>query len=393
MDAHRRLGIGVAVLAIGVLAACSKGEAQEGVAMADASAAAGALPAGFIQAGAVAAPDGGGAGLGGGAPQTLEIVDAQGFGQPMRAATVEVPGGWRSEGGIGWDRSNNCVASQMKIQWRATSPDQRQAFELMPGFSWQIPDGAVQMNPCPVAGIRSVREFLSAAVQQMRPGARVMQYRDLPGTGQQGGQPGTRAEAGEVMIAYGGQNGETHELLSAQASFSTMGSNTVGLVSFIASMRAPAGQLDAELSRRIQRSLKPEPHYLATIRDAGTQAANAYGSRQRQQIETWHAGRMADINARGAADRAAIRSQTARDVAAIHAQTNANTSATNDRIHERSMQGVREESTWSNPQTGDTYQGSIHGPDRVIGMDDGSVVRTDDPYYNPPGGTEFDPQP
>ncbi|HEV2747948.1 MAG TPA: hypothetical protein VGW34_11695, partial [Allosphingosinicella sp.] len=349
----------------------------------------GAPPAGLIETSAVAAPEPSDAG-----PQTLAIVDSQGFGQAFRAATIEVPASWRAEGGIGWDRSTNCVASQMKIQWRASSPDRRQAFELMPGFSWQFPEGAMQMNPCPVAGIRSARDFLSAAVQQMRPGARVLQYRDRPdlGGGQQSGQPGQRAEAGEVVIAYGGPSGETHEILSAAVSFSSMSGNTVGLVSYIASLRAPAGQLDPELGRRLQRSLKPDPQYLAMVQQAGTQAANDYGNRQRQEIDSWHAGRMADINARGAADRAAIRAQTSRDVAAINSQTHANTMATNDRINETTRQGLMEESTWVNPQTGSTYQGSIHGADRVIQLDDGSFVRSDDPYYNPSGSVEYEPQ-
>lgn len=372
------------------LAACGEGG---DTALIDTAAAQGGSspPPGFMQASAVTMDPQGPAATG--AMQAAEIVDAQGFGQPMRAATLQVPAGWRAEGGIDWDRSTPCVGNQMKIQWRASAPDGSRAFELMPGFAWQLPEGAVQMNPCPVAGVRSAREFLMAAAQNMRPGARIVQYRDKPelANGAQQGA-GQRHDGGELTIAYAGPAGEVNEALSALVTFTTMGSSVMGTTAYVAAMRGPAGKLDPALGYRIQRSLKPDQQYFATVRQSSGQMVENYSNRQRQDIQNWHSRRMADINAKGAADRAAIRSQTSRDVAAINARTHANTVATNDGIHDRTIQGIREESTWMNPYTGSSYQGSIHGPDRVIGMDDGTIVRTDDPYYNP-GGTEYEPQP
>lgn len=329
-----------------------------------------------------------------GAMQTLEIIDAQGFGQPMRAATIDVPAGWQGAGGINWDRSTPCVGNQMKLQWSATSPDRREAFELIPGLAWQVPEGAVQMNPCPSFPIRSAREFLGAAVQQLRPGARVLQYRDRPDLAgrPQGAQNGQRAEAGEIAIVYNGPNGEVQEILTSLVSFSTMDGNMMGSTGYIAAHRAPAGRLNPDLVHIIQRSIKAEPRYFAMVREAGTRAANDYGQRQSEQIDSWHQRRMADINARGAADRSRIIAETNREVADINRRTWENTDSTNDRIHERRIEGIREEGTWQNPETGGRVRGSIHGPERLIQMPDGTVIRTNDPYYNPPGGVELTPR-
>ena len=99
---------------------------------------------------------------------------------------------------------------------------------------------------------------------------------------------------------------------------------------------------------------------------------------------------MADITARGMADRAAMRAQGNAETNAIYAQTAAGTRATNDGIYESNLRALKEEQTWTNP-SGQSVQGSIHGGQRVLGRGDGTYARTDDPYYNPSGSTEYSP--
>ena len=96
---------------------------------------------------------------------------------------------------------------------------------------------------------------------------------------------------------------------------------------------------------------------------------------------------MARINAEGAADRAAIRAAANRDVAKIHSDINANTQATNDRIHRRTMEGIGEYNTYQDG--GQQVRSSIHGGQRVLRTPNGTYMSTNDPYFNPAGSREL----
>lgn len=102
------------------------------------------------------------------AMQTVPITDVGGFAQPVKAATAEIPAGWRSQGGVFWHHATNCVSNKVRFEWQARSRDDLQGFEIMPGYSWQVRGTQIQMNPCPVQGFRSARDFLEAVVQQRR---------------------------------------------------------------------------------------------------------------------------------------------------------------------------------------------------------------------------------
>jgi hypothetical protein len=321
--------------------------------------------------------------------RTVEVVDRTGFGQPMIAARASVPADWRVEGGVNWDDSTNCAMNRMKFQWRAVAPDGVEALELMPGFGWQMPSAAIPMNPCPVAGIASARQFLDSVAQAMRPGARMIGYRDrqdLTAEARRSDRNGYRTEVGEMTLSYaiGGQPVE--EQLMAVVSLSGAG----GTAGYVSAYRAPAGRLDRARADRIRGSFKGNPEYVQAIGRRGMDAVNRFAAQQSAAISSWHNARMAEINAKGAADRAAIRARGNAETNAIYARTAASTAATNDRIHESNVRSIREETTWTNP-AGQTVQGSIHGGSRVLEMSDGSFTRTDDPYYNPAGSTEYSP--
>ena len=63
------------------------------------------------------------------------VIDAQGFGQPMVAATAQIPNAWQTRGGANCPPRTACVGNRMKLQWLAQSPDGQQALEIMPGFN------------------------------------------------------------------------------------------------------------------------------------------------------------------------------------------------------------------------------------------------------------------
>lgn len=328
----------------------------------------------------------------GSAMQTAEVIDRSGFAQPIVAASVSVPAGWRTEGGVNWDDSTPCATNRMKFQWRAVAPDGIAALEMLPGYSWQSPNAYVQMNPCPVDRIASAQEMLMTAARVMRPGAQVIGYRqreDLLTSARSMDRGGATSDVGELRLRYSVADVPVEEVLSVVVSLGDGGGGTAG---YLLAYRAPAGRLDSAVFDRMRASFRGNPQFLAAIGQRGQQAINSYSARQSAQISAWHNARMAEINAKGAADRAAIRSRGNAETNAIYAETAAGTQATNDGIHDSTVRAIREEQTWSNPATGQVAQGSIHGGQRVIEGADGRFTRTDDPYYMPPGRTEYVPQ-
>lgn len=333
----------------------------------------------------------------GGATQQVEIVDPAGFGRPMRAATAQIPAGWRTQGGVSWNRASHCITNQLQVAWIAASPDGSQAFEVLPGFNWQLDGTQIQMNPCPAAPYGSTRAFLEGIVQLSRVGARVLDYRDRPDLAQQAAasapanpQAQQRQDSGQLLIAYRHDGRDVREVLSATVAFSSVQGNVVGGTSMVFAQRAPEGQLEFALGDRIAASIRADPQWLAAMREAGANAEHRFSTNQRQQISDWHARQMAAINARGAAERAAILAQTNRDVAAIYSATNANTQATNDRIHDRTIDTINEVNPYHDPVSGRRVESSIHGGSRVLRAGDDSYINTDDPYLNPPGSQELE---
>jgi len=328
--------------------------------------------------------------------EALAIPDVGGFAQPMQAASVDMPAGWRSVGGVFWHHATNCVNNKVRFEWRARSRDDLHGFEIMPGYTWQVQGTQIQMNPCPAQRLRSTREFLEAVVQQRRAGARVLQYRDRPdmavlaapppGSPQPSPQLRRRAEAGQVLIAYASEGTEFREVLTTRVQFTEVQGNVMGGASMVFALRAPNGLLDFAASDRRIASFRVEQRWGEQMMAALTSAEQRFSSAQSKAIADWHAREMARINAEGAADRAAIRAAANRDIANIHAQTNASTQATNDRIHRRTLEGIGEYNTYQDG--GKQVRSSIHGGSRVLGGP-GGYLSTDDPYFNPAGSREL----
>ena len=326
--------------------------------------------------------------------QTAQIIDGNGFGQPMLAAVVQIPAGWEAVGGISWHDATNCIANQMQLGWSAVAPDSLTAIEILPGFNWQVAGTEIQMNPCPSAPYRSTREFLMATVQRTRPGAQVLQYESLPELEQQMAQAAqgnpqaqTRHDAGRLLIAYPKDGVMMHEALTAAVTFSSSQGNVVAGTGTINALRAPAGRLDRELAQRIAGSIQPDPQWMQAMQQRSMASLHRYSTAQRNSINDWHNRQMAIINARGAADRAAIRMRTNQEVAGIYGAIAANSSATNDRMQARTIAGINEVNNYAGTD-GNTVQASIHGGNRVFQdtSNPGNVYSTDAPYAQPPSG-------
>ena len=321
----------------------------------------------------------------------VEVRDERGFNGPMTAATVEIPADWSTRGGVFWDTSSDCVSNHLRIRWMASAPQDREALETLPGYSWQVQGTEIVMNPCPVLAIRSSREYLSALAQRI-PGATVHDYRDrpdlLPKTSE--ALPGGRAwsEAGELRLSYQVNGNTVRETLTATLNFSEYQGNVVVTVPTASAHRAVNRQPNLELAARIRKSVETNPQWLAGIGEYGKRTAAAIAQRQSDQIATWHARRMAEINARGAMERSQIRAQTNREIAQIYSNTWANSQATDDRMHRRNLEAIGEYNTYADPSGGGIVREST-SYDRVLRTESGDYISTNDPYLNPAGSEEL----
>ncbi len=338
----------------------------------------------------------------GGAMVDAQVVDEAGFGQPMVASRLQIPAGWQTSGGIRWNDGAECYVGQVVSTWAAAAPDGSSVFQTIPGVAWQVSGTEIPTDPCPVAPYRSARELLEAVAQQIRPGARVLDFSDWPEMTQKaearaqdpagGMPPGFRRwiESGRLLIAYQAGGVEMREILAATVTF-LQGNKLDGSTGRIVSYRAPNGQLDFGLLDRIVGSADDDPQWTQLARERIRANVERYYSAQRQGIEAWHNRRMAEINARGAADRHAINMGALRDVAAIRNSTWADTQAANDRMHARTIDAIHERSAYAGVD-GSTVYSSIHGGSRVF-QDNVWTDRsysTDDAFHNPTDATELE---
>lgn len=328
---------------------------------------------------------------GSGAMKTTQIIDHTGFNRPMLAFTGQIPDDWTAQGGVGWDRTTQCATNQFRPRWIAVSPSGEHAFEVMPGYNWQLQGTQIQMNPCPALSVRSVREFLEI-ISQRHPNARVIEYRDRPDLAQrsQPVAPNMRVhdEAGQLVIAYDHHGRDMRAILTASASFSELGGNVVGGVPVVYAQRAPSGELDGSIGERIIQSLKADPTWMAEVQRVGMEVIQGLARRQREGIERWHAAEMAKINARGEMERSRIRMRTNAEVAQIYSDTWAAGQATDDRIHRRNLEGIGGYNSYADPASGRVVRESIDF-ERVLRNSDGTYISTNDPYVNPAGSEEL----
>jgi hypothetical protein len=319
-----------------------------------------------------------------------QIMDQAGFGQPMVAAYAQIPGNWQTRGGVAWDRSTECVANHLRLNWLAASPDGRQAMELMPGYSWQVQGTDIPMNPCPPLAIRTTQQFLQMIAQRY-PNVRVLSYRERPEYVTQPQQPpGLRVQmsAGELLIAYQQGPVEVRELLTTTLNISEAQGNICINSPVVYAYRVAGDTPDPQVSDRFIQSLKLEPQWQAQVQQTSSQLIAQIAERQRQSIATWHANQMARINARDAADRAQIRMQTNREVAQIYSNIWSNSQATDDRIQRRTLEGIGGYNTYADPSNGGVVRESTQY-DRVLRTQDGGYISTNDPYLNPAGSEEL----
>lgn len=282
--------------------------------------------------------------------QTAEIIDPNGFEQPMRAATISIPAGWRAQGQIRWQPRAACQAEATMVEFKASDPSGAFGVEIIPATAWQTNNLPV-MQPtggCPNWRAETPRQFLTALAAKIRPGARVLDYRDRPDlvtvtlpppASMPGMQQRQTRAGGEILIAYEVNGRPMREIIMAvsDVSVTRMAGVMPGEVrEFLLgyslpgfAMRAPAGQLDFAAGEAIRKTLAIDPAWQARMNG--------------------HNNAMAATDARGASDRAAIRAEANRATSDMINQGWRDRQASQDRLHEQRIRQIREETQYANP--------------------------------------------
>ncbi|MEO6568893.1 MAG: hypothetical protein ABIO94_09035 [Opitutaceae bacterium] len=318
--------------------------------------------------------------------QKMRIIDAGGFGSPMTAVTLLAPVGWTAMGGVVWDqKQSSCGKVGTRFEWRAAGPDGVSAIEILPQEAWSghnLPLPAMQQS-CPNIKITTAKEYLPWYASRVRPGARILDYRDrgdmiknpeLYNQSQRGafGEIKTWAEGGEVLLAFQVNGREVRESLAVIVHFSlnrmpgvmpgeireflTIGSD-VGFA-----VRAPAGQLDFTFAEMVRRSITTDPTWSALMAE--------------------HNRKMAGISAKGAAARQDFRMKTAQEIAEINRQGYEARQASNDRSQERFNQAIRGVESYVVPGSNErTELPNTHN--HVWRLNDGTYLLTNDVNLQP----------
>src|SRR5262249_14784782 len=143
------------------------------------------------------------------------------------AATIFLPYGWRTQGGVLWAADFICT-NGYAFNWRATSPDGATSISVLPQTSWDWNStGAGSARPgCRILQIANVRDYLQASVSKLIPGARFLDYRDRPDLVAEVGVRPSRtptpmgetqawAEGGEILFAFTDRGRDMRGSLSA----------------------------------------------------------------------------------------------------------------------------------------------------------------------------------
>lgn len=325
----------------------------------------------------------------------IEVVDT-GLGAPLTAFSVEVPATWMPYGGIQWNRDVPCITNQQRVEWGAGSADRSHAIELLPAFGWQLTGWDQQTNPCPTVAIGSVRDFLGAVVGQRYRNATVVDYRDRPDLAAEVAAPEhsdpaqnarSFSEGGEMELAFQVDGREIRQTMAAVATFTEMSlpnlrPSRMGYVNAVFIVRAPKDQFDAALGERVRKSIKADPQWAERTMAYSKDYVDRQGSRQSNDIARWHNQRMAEIDARGAADRAAIRSNTAREVADINSKGWQARQDSQDRMHRNNLDTIREVQRYQDPSGNRQVELSSHF-NYGWKNSNGTYVANDDPNFDP----------
>jgi len=380
-----------------VIAGCGEGaatasDASEAVAADEMSALGGAAltsaPAAAQRAGAVRAMR----------FEPAVIVDPTGFDRPMAVASLFIPYGWRTEGGVFWASDFLCV-NGYNFLWRAVSPDGAMSMAISPHAAWAFASGgpASPQPGCPVVQIASVRQYLEYSIRRDVPGAVLLDYRNRPDLVAEVGVRAERtpmpmgetqiwAEGGEALFAFRQNGRDMRGTMSAVVKFSKLITDTSAMFASDALL----GQYAPTPQTRIESvSAYAFPGFVATAPNGMLNIGYFEAMRKTIRPNTaWsraiagHNTRIAQVALDEGRKRAEMILQSNQEIARIRQETwNAQQESADRRAREfgEAIKGVE---TW---RDADAPGGSVElsTTNHAWRLRDGTYVMTDDPNFDP----------
>lgn len=317
--------------------------------------------------------------------QMVEIIDTNGFEQPMPASFAFIPVGWQAHGGVQWGRQFACT-NGFNYNWRAQSPDGLQTVAVLPQQKWETNNyGAAPSTPgCPSAAITSIQQYLQQVVAGMRPDASVMDYRPRPDlaaklqhfnqvTPSAMGEMRTWVESGEAMFGWSEQGRSMRGVVAASAVFSLMRNNALGagqtmealtgfvFPGFIAT--APERQLNLQFTEAIRQSFLPNPAWEARI--------------SRHNVAIFRSGQAEERK------RSHAISEYNDYVSRIREETNAMRSASDERRQREFGETIKGVQTYNDPNAAGGQVELSNMYNHAWRLNDGSYVLSNDASFEP----------
>ena len=312
------------------------------------------------------------------------ILDLQGFGGPLVAATLFVPVGWETKGGVEWGDQHACTKGY-GINWQASSPDGQRGIAAFPHKQWEWNQlGAPFDVNCKIARIDSAESYLRSLVQQGIPGARVVKVvpradltakeAQFAGVHDDGFQRVEKTvSAAQIFIAYEekGIRYEGSMIASVLMTYTRTGGNGygnpieswTGYAGTTFASWGPAGQYNAGLYESLRNSYLPGELWSRKI--AG------------------HNSTMDQIALKGVIERGKIWRNTAVEINQIITESWANQQRSADYRAREFLESIRGVETYSDADApGGTVQLSS-SYDQAWKLEDGTYVLTSDPSFNP----------
>lgn len=321
-----------------------------------------------------------------------QIVDAQGFGQPIPSASILVPVDWKTQGATTWNIKDRCNGVQ--THFVATGPDGH-AFERFPVYTWVWADDprplqvsfqqSAQMgtHACDVMAPMSAQDYLRRNLARLRPGAQLSGFESAPklmaDLQDQARQTEAMAQrynlrqqvkfdAIKARVTYNLDGKPVEEWVLAATvttgTFGPLGRWSYNCVAYSAGQRAPAGKLESSepLFQLIASTFRVNP---------------AWQARMNQNAQA-----MQQIQLKGIRDRSAIVAKSAEDQRNIQRQGYENQQKAEDRSSTQQSQYMRGIESYRNPSTGETVDlDSRYGHAWVNGS--GEYLLSDQAAFDP----------
>jgi hypothetical protein len=334
--------------------------------------------------------------------KAVQVIDKAGFAKPIPAMDLLIPAGWTFDGKVEW-ANRGCFTDLAAISFHMQSPDGKIVIEGYPSFSWQFVDNPsvqrylvaenqqglkVGLKPCPVnQPVPAATVLTKIIVPHLRPGKTIAAMETSADLDQfikdrtaemQAHVAKTnqslqlRADEARARLKYDVDGAPVEEWISAvsMAQTSPSGDGRGGRrydnrAIMIMSMRAPAGQLEA--NERLLAAVRGSIHL---DQDWGAQflsMVDKLNTAQQQQ--------------RAARDQI-IRQFQQDEIAAINGVV-ANSQRGSDQAVAAESQYLRGVETYRDPSTGKQYELDNKYGNAWMNSNGSDVILSDDPNLNP----------